>query len=112
MRLIDEIEFKCTDIADTPAFERTGQAPETKEFFACNGISALVHVAVTGWPSDGNLTASKHPYDTVVDVGATGVPHEADATSAAMDGVKEGSPRWRSARRKAIMCLADLAHFK
>jgi hypothetical protein len=111
VRLIDEIEFRCTNIADMPAFERTGQAPEVKEFFACNCISTLVHVAMTGWPADGNLTASKNPYDAVVDAGAAGVAHEADATSA-MEGVKEGAPRWRSARRKALMCLADLAHFK
>jgi hypothetical protein len=111
VRLIDEIEFKCTNIADIPAFERTSQAPETQDFFSCDGISALVHVAMTGWPADGNLTASKHPYDAVVDVGAAGVVHEAYCGPEVND-FKEGSLRWRSARRKAIVCLADLGHVK
>jgi hypothetical protein len=110
VRLIDQLEIDYGDIKDLPTFLRTGKAPNIKEFIAADGMSAIVHVAVTGWPADGNLTASKHPYDRVTDVGAAAVQHEAHFL-APVKTLKQGKHRWRSPRRRAIMALAGLGHY-
>lgn len=46
-----------------------GFGEEIQPCIAAGGLEALVRVAVTGWPADGNLDTSSHPYDAVVDCG-------------------------------------------
>jgi hypothetical protein len=36
-----------------------------REFIAADGIPVLVKIATTGWPADGHVADSQHPYDTV-----------------------------------------------
>jgi hypothetical protein len=84
-----------------------------KKFLAADGMSALVHVAVTGWPADGKLAAPKHPYDKVTDVGPNAVEWECDpSVMTSENGEKRAGPCWRSPRRRAIVCLADMGHYK
>jgi hypothetical protein len=109
--LIDKLEHQYSVIADLPTFARTGKAPNVTEFISGDGMSALVHIAVTGWPADGNLAASKHPYDIVTDVGAAALKYEADSMTA-VKGVKKSGPKWRSPRRRAIVCLSVLGHYR
>lgn len=111
MRIIDQLEHQYSTIEDLPKFLRTGQAPNVKEFRSGNGIAALVHVATAGWPADGNLATSKHPYDTVKDVGAAAVQYERDSMPS-VKGVSKAGPKWRSPRRRAIVCLSMLGHYK
>lgn len=84
-----------------------------QEFVAAGGIDALVHVATTGWPADGGLTTSRHPYDNVVAVNAAARQHEHDArqthTGVPRQGARGSGPEPRSARRRAIVCLANMA---
>jgi hypothetical protein len=92
-------------------FARTGKAPNVTEFLTGDGMSALVHIAVTGWPADGNLAASKHRYDTVTDVEAAALQYEADSMPA-VKGAKKPGLKWRSPRRRAIVCLSVLGHYR
>lgn len=46
-----------------------GFGEEIQPCIAAGGLEALVRVAVTGWPADGNLDTSSHPYDAVLDCG-------------------------------------------
>lgn len=74
-------------------------------FIAAGGIQALVKVALTGWPSNARLSASKHPYDVVISVDRTA---RVDWQSL----LGEKPCRWRSPRRNAIACLAEMGNYR
>jgi hypothetical protein len=123
VRLIDRIEHKFSNPEDFPGTYHgliAGQCEDRtfSKFIAAGGVSALVHVAVTGWPADGNLAASQHPYDKATDVPLDAVEHETEPQFLAsldtmmMESEKRPGPKWRSPRRMAIVCLADMGHYK
>lgn len=110
MAIIDELENNYGFADDIPGFMVTGKDPKFNKFIAAGGIDLLVQIATTGWPADGNLAASKHRYDIVTDVGDAAIEHEFDPQEPFRGGKKPG-PKWRSIRRKAIVCCATMGHY-
>jgi hypothetical protein len=45
-----------------------GYWDDIQPFIAAGGIEALVRVAVTGWPAEGHLSSSSHPYDALANL--------------------------------------------
>jgi len=108
--IIDQLENTFGFADDIPGFMATGKDPKFSKFMAAGGIDLLVQIATTGWPADGNLAASKHRYDIVTDVGDAAIEHEFDPQEPFRGGKKPG-PKWRSLRRKAIVCCATMGHY-
>jgi hypothetical protein len=90
-------------------FECCGFARSYVPILPAEAIPALVQIAVRGWPSNGDLLASQHPYDGVVGMYHDSVCGEADGSP--LMGPDPG-PYWRSPRRKAIGCLAAMSWFR
>jgi hypothetical protein len=84
-----------------------GYGDDIQPLIAAGGIEALVRVAVTGWPAEGHLSSSSHPYDAVVNVrdGPFSMPEIAQQL-----GMDDGD--WASPRRIALDCLADMSNYQ
>lgn len=109
--VIDALEGKYGMPDDMSALSRTGQDSIIQEFIKGGAIGPLVHIAMAGWPKDGDLAASTHRFDTVTDVGAAAVQHEYNPMQSRGGAVGTKDPRWRSPRRRAIVCLATMGHY-
>lgn len=117
--VIDKLDGKYGTLGFEPDFWSTnGQPKKLRDYVAAGGIAPLVHIAVAGWPKDGNLAASTHRYDRVTDVGAAAVQHELDPMEMEMSpmeqecgGARAQGPKWRSPRRRAIQALQAMSHY-
>lgn len=65
----------------------------------------LVQFATEGWPANGRVDRSEHPYDKVVDA-------EVDPMEDLMNHTAKADHHWRSPRRKAISALADMGNYQ
>jgi len=82
-----------------------GFGENVEEFIAAGGITALVKIALTGWPNNARLSSSKHPYDVVISTDKTA---RVDWQSLLGDNPR----KWRSPRRNAISCLAEMGNYR
>jgi hypothetical protein len=84
-----------------------GYGDDIQPFIAAGGIEALVRVAVTGWPAEGKLSSSSHPYDALANLrdGPFSMPELSQQL-----GMGDGD--WASPRRIALDCLADMSNYQ
>lgn len=74
---------------------------EPIDFITAGGIAELVRIATAGWPTDGMVAQSQHPYDVLINI---------YANSRKFNG-EPWEERWFSPRRMAIRCLAEMANY-
>jgi hypothetical protein len=82
-------------------------------FVKAGGIPVLVKFAVTGWPANGRVADSPHPYDKIVTCPELDDLHGETFQEVQILGLrpKNNGHYWRSPRRLAITALADMTNY-